>query len=256
MSETPATTTIQAPPTPPPPPNSQHLSHPLCRYTRLFFPLDRITTSANNSSTAMTSDNLTTTTTNSYNNDNDVGEDTVIHGFVGYFDSLLFDPLHLAATEAHHNAASITTSATTASTVVCGSDVPSDAVSNTIGISINPESFSHGMFSWFPLFFPLQIPIHYSSLPTIAQVLKAQTCGESSRDNITSVASQPLLPPTNNNTNSNNNNNSELDPCQRCLEVEIWRKNDGRRVWYEYSVVGQGIIHNLNGGAYSNWPCQ
>jgi len=50
----------------------------------------------------------------------EAGEDALMHGFAGYFESVLFGD---------HS------------------------------ISINPATFSDGMFSWFPIFFPLRTPI-------------------------------------------------------------------------------------------------
>jgi protein arginine N-methyltransferase 5 len=47
----------------------------------------------------------------------------VVHGFAGYFDCTLFGDVH---------------------------------------ISINPETHSPGMFSWFPIFIPLKEPIYVS----------------------------------------------------------------------------------------------
>ena len=63
------------------------------------------------------------------------------------------------------------------------------------------------MFSWFPLFFPLQSPL--------------------------------LLPPLSKNTEDH------------IITVHMWRKCDGKRVWYEYCCEEQGLIHNWNGTAYS-----
>ena len=49
-----------------------------------------------------------------------VSEDTTVHGFAGYFDATLY---------------------------------------KRVNISILPKTFSKGMFSWFPIFFPLRTPI-------------------------------------------------------------------------------------------------
>ncbi|XP_006815550.1 protein arginine N-methyltransferase 5-like [Saccoglossus kowalevskii] len=51
----------------------------------------------------------------------DVEEDTVLHGFAGYFDTILF---------------------------------------GDVTLSINPKTHSDGMFSWFPIFFPIKEPIY------------------------------------------------------------------------------------------------
>lgn len=48
-------------------------------------------------------------------------ESAVVHGFAGYFDAVLFDDVTL---------------------------------------SINPSTHSDGMFSWFPIYFPLRHPVH------------------------------------------------------------------------------------------------
>jgi hypothetical protein len=173
-------------PVPIPTYNVDNLNYPLCRYNKMTFYLDPI------------SSNPSEQTGNS-----------IIHGFAGYFDSILFDPLHI-----QHHSSKITPQSHeglvydhSSKTIVCNNLEQS----NTIGISTLPETYSHGMFSWFPLFFPLQIPIIQTTLPTIL-----------------------------------------VDNIERyVLDVEMWRKCDGKRVWYEYNVIHQGIIHNIDGIAYS-----
>jgi protein arginine N-methyltransferase 5 len=54
----------------------------------------------------------------------DVAINTTLHGFAGYFDAKLYKDVH---------------------------------------ISINPANFSEGMFSWFPIYFPLRHPMHISA---------------------------------------------------------------------------------------------
>ncbi|EGG17930.1 protein arginine methyltransferase [Cavenderia fasciculata] len=51
-------------------------------------------------------------------------DDATLHGFIGFFDCCLFDDVH---------------------------------------ISINPANFSTGMFSWFPIYFPIKEPMSVSS---------------------------------------------------------------------------------------------
>eukprot|EP01087_Luapelamoeba_hula_P005205 TRINITY_DN15289_c0_g1_i1.p1 TRINITY_DN15289_c0_g1~~TRINITY_DN15289_c0_g1_i1.p1 ORF type:complete len:609 (-),score=84.79 TRINITY_DN15289_c0_g1_i1:32-1858(-) len=51
----------------------------------------------------------------------EIKESATIHGFGGFFDATLFEHVH---------------------------------------ISINPETFSEGMISWFPLYFPLRVPVY------------------------------------------------------------------------------------------------
>jgi len=48
-------------------------------------------------------------------------ESTTLHGFIGYFDCCLYGDVH---------------------------------------ISINPKNFSTGMFSWFPIYFPIKVPMY------------------------------------------------------------------------------------------------
>lgn len=57
-----------------------------------------------------------------------VAEPTMMHGFAGYFETVLYGDVKL---------------------------------------SINPETFSEGMFSWFPLYFPLATPVYCSPGETI-----------------------------------------------------------------------------------------
>mmetsp|Transcript_44642 Transcript_44642/g.95967 ORF Transcript_44642/g.95967 Transcript_44642/m.95967 type:complete len:665 (-) Transcript_44642:96-2090(-) len=51
----------------------------------------------------------------------EVQEDTLVHGFAGYFDCVLYGDVRM---------------------------------------SIHPDTYSKGMFSWFPMFFPLQVPVY------------------------------------------------------------------------------------------------
>jgi protein arginine N-methyltransferase 5 len=105
-----------------------------------------------------------------------------IHGFLGTFEAILYG------------------------------GVDKELNSPPVLISTRPSSFSTGMFSWFPLYFPLKEPIH---VPYGTKV---------------------------------------------CLNV--WRRGDSSRVWYEWSVevvlptndadvllVTSGI-HNPNGRSY------
>lgn len=50
-----------------------------------------------------------------------VEQDCVLHGFAGFFDTVLYKDIML---------------------------------------SIVPETYSNGMFSWFPIFFPISVSIH------------------------------------------------------------------------------------------------
>lgn len=67
-------------------------------------------------------------------------ESVLIHGFSGYFETILFD------------------STSNRQQTLTGFD-------SVIGYSILPDTYSHGMFSWFPFFFPLQVPLLLSPLP-------------------------------------------------------------------------------------------
>lgn len=69
-------------------------------------------------------------------------------------------------------------------------------------ISINPATHSPGMFSWFPIYFPIQTPVYV--------------------------------------------------PAGGKVEVHIWRKTDGKKVWYEWCTTKpvQSAIHNAGGKSY------
>jgi protein arginine N-methyltransferase 5 len=79
-----------------------------------------------------------------------------IHGFLGTFEAILYRGLNAA------------------------SHAP------PVIISTRPSSFSTGMFSWFPLYFPLKEPIHV--------------------------------------------------PYDATVRLNVWRRGDSSRVWYEWSV--------------------
>eukprot|EP00461_Guttulinopsis_vulgaris_P007416 UN07464 len=57
----------------------------------------------------------------------------------------------------------------------------------------------------------------------------------------------PLNPPILIRTDPDNNNNSRSNT----INVEIWRKCDGLKVWYELKVENHDIIFNPDGVAYS-----
>ncbi|KAK3907651.1 Protein arginine N-methyltransferase 5 [Frankliniella fusca] len=88
----------------------------------------------------------------------------VLHGFAGYFETVLYKDVML---------------------------------------SINPATHSPGMFSWFPIFFPIREPVHVK----------------------------------------------EGD----ILEVNFWRVNNSKNVWYEWCISKPcpGPIHNPNGRSYT-----
>lgn len=88
---------------------------------------------------------------------------TMIHGFAGYFDTILYKDVKL---------------------------------------SIVPETHSKGMISWFPIFFPLKEPVFVKANETI--------------------------------------------------EFHMWRLNNGKRVWYEWSLTKPVTtsIHNPRGRSY------
>jgi protein arginine N-methyltransferase 5 len=108
----------------------------------------------------------------------------MLSGFVGYFESVLFDD---------------------------------------VMISINPKTASNGMFSWFPVYFPitvcfllffLTIFIYFiNSIQTPVKVVNGST-----------------------------------------VKLSLWRMCTDRKVWYEWCAETNGeatIIHNKNGSGYS-----
>lgn len=93
-----------------------------------------------------------------------IRQNGVLHGFAGYFETVLYKEVML---------------------------------------SINPATHSPGMFSWFPIFFPIREPLHVK----------------------------------------------EGD----ILEVNFWRLNNSKNVWYEWCITKPvpGSIHNPNGRSYT-----
>lgn len=94
----------------------------------------------------------------------DITMDAVLHGFGGYFECVLY---------------------------------------KDVMISINPPTHSKGMFSWFPIFFPLRTPV---------RLTKGQA-----------------------------------------LDLNFWRFNNGKHVWYEWCItkpVAQPVL-NPNGRSYT-----
>lgn len=79
------------------------------------------------------------------------GEDAVMHGFVGYFHATVRrviyneDMFHLRII--HH-------------LPPISPLPPFLQLYKDVCISIHPPTHSEGMFSWFPIFFPIRIPIH------------------------------------------------------------------------------------------------
>lgn len=80
----------------------------------------------------------------------------MIHGVAGYFESVLYKDVILSRWAAHAMWLS-----------VC----PSNNLTKSddfFAIGINPATHSPGMFSWFPIFFPIKTPLH---VPAGAQVI-------------------------------------------------------------------------------------
>eukprot|EP01121_Diplochlamys_sp_Union-15-3_P004431 TRINITY_DN1457_c0_g1_i1.p1 TRINITY_DN1457_c0_g1~~TRINITY_DN1457_c0_g1_i1.p1 ORF type:complete len:617 (+),score=84.84 TRINITY_DN1457_c0_g1_i1:91-1941(+) len=93
-----------------------------------------------------------------------IKHNSLMHGFAGYFDATLYEDVH---------------------------------------ISIYPPTFTQGMFSWFPIYFPIQVPIY---LPAGCEV-----------------------------------------------EVNFWRLESSKKVWYEWCVTKptMTLIHNARGRSYT-----
>ena len=108
-----------------------------------------------------------------------------VHGLLGTFEALLYRPR---------------------------SDGSEKLIPPSVMISTAPSRFSTGMFSWFPLYFPLKEPIHV--------------------------------------------------PYDATLRLNMWRRSEGLRVWYEWCVevvllpgsselvLSRSGIHNPNGRSY------
>ncbi len=95
---------------------------------------------------------------------------------------------------------------------------------------INPETFSEGMFSWFPLYFPLRVRVaqllssacelHCVHDETWVCIVRTQTPAYVARGQI--------------------------------IEVEIWRRLDSHKAWYEWALTSPSIspVHNPLGRSY------
>ena len=106
-------------------------------------------------------------------------------------------------------AATLVPPTSTASTVVTGlvGSFAADLFGD-VQISTAPHSFSSGMYSWFPLYFPLSDPLNV--------------------------------------------------PCGAQIQVSVWRRKEGDRVWYEWTaavtkeghVLSSSCVHNPGGRSY------
>lgn len=74
----------------------------------------------------------------------EVKESYVLHGFAGYFDTLLYDDLTLSKLIFLHTGRSFK----------CKTDVKASIINN---LGIVPKTHSFGMISWFPIYFPIKV---------------------------------------------------------------------------------------------------
>ena len=69
-----------------------------------------------------------------------VATSSMVHGFAGYFDTVLYNQITLSEYNAH--------------VTLCCACTILYSISN---IGIVPTSYSKGMFSWFPVFIPIKV---------------------------------------------------------------------------------------------------
>eukprot|EP00632_Arachnochrysis_sp_CCMP2950_P009506 CAMPEP_0185708256 /NCGR_PEP_ID=MMETSP1164-20130828/26155_1 /TAXON_ID=1104430 /ORGANISM="Chrysoreinhardia sp, Strain CCMP2950" /LENGTH=141 /DNA_ID=CAMNT_0028375701 /DNA_START=85 /DNA_END=506 /DNA_ORIENTATION=- len=91
-----------------------------------------------------------------------------------------------------------------------------------VTISIHPASRSEGMFSWFPLFLPFSAPV-------------------------------PLEPSSSSSDGEGDDVEAHSKKTSTGLVVDLWRRSDDVRVWYEWAVVApvRLPIQNPNGRSYA-----
>jgi len=118
-----------------------------------------------------------------------------VHGFVGYFDATLYKDVHC---------------------------------------SILPATFSDGMFSWFPIFFPLRVRVHAAHAPS-----SSARAGCSHHHRPTPRLLPSLQTPV------------RVEQGQR-VEASFWRNCASAKVWYEWCLTAPSTspIHNPNGRSY------
>ncbi len=105
-------------------------------------------------------------------------------------------------------------------------------------LSIHPPTFSEGMFSWFPLFFPLRDPMELGT-----RQISCSSC----RPSEVSVSS----------TASDSDSRSMQSPCcgGTTITLHMWRvvSPSSNRVWYEWAVTDPRVSHIHNAGGRAQW---
>lgn len=96
-----------------------------------------------------------------------------------------------------------------------------------IAISINPKTFSEGMFSWFPLYFPIRVrrAVPSSGLRVLFHDGVVCVC----------CAQHPTY----------------VEKGQT-IEIQMWRNVSTSKVWYEWALTSPTVspLHNPGGRSY------
>jgi protein arginine N-methyltransferase 5 len=135
----------------------------------------------------------------------DIPTNTTLHGFAGYFDCKLYEDVH---------------------------------------ISINPASFSTGMFSWFPLLFPVRVS-GYFFIKTFYRLSKT-TFGYQKQ--LVAIFTNQLVV-----CSSHLTHQVPVHLLKSSkLEVHFWRNCTKQKVWYEWCITAPQTspIHNPNGRSH------
>lgn len=96
-----------------------------------------------------------------------------------------------------------------------------------ITLSIEPNTHSPGMVSWFPIFFPIKVN-HQREIRTVKELSFV-------------------------NESSSNSQEAVIVNGGDEVEVHFWRRCNAKNVWYEWCVSKPtpGSIHNPNGRSYT-----
>ena len=82
----------------------------------------------------------------------DIKQDAVLHGFAGYFDTVLYDNVNLSK--------SLSSIESWGQRCWCQSVL----IYHWFILGIHPDTHSPGMFSWFPILFPIKVKVSYYRL--------------------------------------------------------------------------------------------
>ena len=128
----------------------------------------------------------------------------LLSGFAGYFETVLYKQ-------------------------ICLSTLPQPPSSPSALLSSSCEPVSVGMFSWFPMFFPLATQM----------LVSCSNCDSYTRDEDSDF-------------NSDNMKGENHSPAST-VAVSVWRRTTPQRVWYEWAIAKPvaGQVQNAKGKSFS-----